>query len=125
MREKMPTFPLPEGEESTLEQFARHEIEHRPNAGQSCAPGARAEGQAQGTRRAAREEEPGETRPAAAENRIASARRAERAVREGALHGALYYAGAEQPPRLRDGRYQESEETVLAKMNSKENFPQG
>ena len=40
-------------------------------------------------------------------------------------HVPVFLVIAEQPPELRDGRYQESDETVLAKMNSKEIFPQG
>ena len=124
MREERNPTPMPAGEQSTLERFVRHETEHRPNAVSGRASKAGGKKQAWPVPDA---ESSGQRmqQPDAAENSLPSARRAARAVREGALHGALYYAGAEQPPQLRDGRYQESEDTVLAKMNSKENFPQG
>lgn len=118
-KEKRPSA-LSEGEESSLERFVRGEMECDPDV--VPVPDA-APRQAKNAPDA--QEKSDAVKRAAAGGSIAPSHAAARALRGGALHGALYYAGAEQPPELRDGRYQESDETVLAKMNSKEIFPQG
>lgn len=125
MKKEKTSAALPQGEASTLEHFVRHETEHRPDAVSKHAAHRAQPGGMQAGVPVTQKKHGEAVKSGAPANMILSACRMQRAQESGALHGALYYAGVEQPPRLQDGRYQESEDTVLAKMNSKEKFPQG
>lgn len=100
---------LPQGEQSSLEQFVHHALPHRPNAVHEVG------------RQLAQKEKAGVP---AGDNYIAPAARAARAEREGTLHGALYYTLTENSAQSAK-RVEESDEAVVSRMNSKEEFPQG
>ena len=108
---------LPQSEQSTLEQFARHSLPHRPNELHEIGRWT----QQREKRKSARQEK---IRAGGGENCISPSARAARAEREGSLHGALWYTHTENATGDAK-RVEESDETVVSRMNSKEQFPQG
>lgn len=108
---------LPQSEQSTLEQFVHHAIPHRPNELHEV-------GRWIHQQKGKKTDHKSVSQTGSASNCIASASRNARAERSGALHGALYYTETENVKKD-PKRVEQSDEEVVSRMNSKEEFPQG
>ena len=105
---------LPESEQSTLEQFVQHAVPYRPNELHEVGQWLH--------QREKKQKEP--KRSGSADNCIAPSARNARAERSGELRGALSYTRTENTAK-NPRRVEESDESVVSRMNSKEEFPQG